>query len=74
MSISQILVLTGICGAFVVFAVLLAWGDYQTRNVSHGRAAKPQGATGSGLRMIKGAAGVSDAPAHASQAAVHQVN
>jgi hypothetical protein len=31
MSIGQIIVLTAIVGAFVVFAVVLAWGDYRAQ-------------------------------------------
>lgn len=34
MSLEQIIVISGIVGAFVVFAAVLAWGDYQTRHIT----------------------------------------
>ena len=34
MSITAIFVLVGIILAFIVFALVLAWGEYQTRNIS----------------------------------------
>ena len=34
MSIGQIIVLTAVVGAFVVFAVVLAWGDYRAQQVA----------------------------------------
>jgi len=37
MPISTILILAVIIAAFTLFAVVLAWGDYQTRNVSRER-------------------------------------
>jgi len=48
MDMSQIIVLSAIIAAFAIFAVVLAWGDYQTRNlkrtaqnVSEGQSAAP---------------------------------
>jgi len=35
MSVVAILCLSAIVGAFVLFAAVLAWGDYQTRNITH---------------------------------------
>jgi ABC-type phosphate transport system substrate-binding protein len=35
MPITAVFVLVGIVLAFAVFALVLAWGDYQTRNISH---------------------------------------
>ena len=34
MSIGQIIVLTAVIGAFVLFAVVLAWGDYRAQQVA----------------------------------------
>jgi hypothetical protein len=34
MSIGQIIVLTAIVGAFVVFAAVLAWGDYHAQHLA----------------------------------------
>jgi len=34
MSTTDILILAGIVAAFVVFAVILAWGDYQTMDIA----------------------------------------
>jgi hypothetical protein len=34
MSIGQIIVLTAVIGAFVVFAVVLAWGDYRAQQLA----------------------------------------
>ena len=47
MSIGEIISLTGIIVAFTVFAVVLAWGEHQTRNLSHnaGKAANSQPTT-----------------------------
>lgn len=35
MSVVAIICLSAIVGGFVLFAVVLAWGDYQTRNITH---------------------------------------
>ena len=56
MSISQIVILSVICGAFVLFAAVLAWGDHQTGKVSHNRAAKPQVAASPDLQLFTSAA------------------
>ena len=37
MPLMDALILTAICIAFVGFALLLAWGDYKTRNPKPGR-------------------------------------
>lgn len=55
MSITDIVFLCGICGGFVVFATILAWGDHQTRNMSRDRTQKPQVAAPPGLQISKGA-------------------
>jgi hypothetical protein len=34
MSTDQIIILTAIVAAFALFAAVLAWGDYQTRNLN----------------------------------------
>ena len=34
MSIGQIIVLTAVIGAFVLFAVVLAWGDYRAQQLA----------------------------------------
>jgi hypothetical protein len=34
MSIGQIIVLSAVIGAFVVFAVVLAWGDYRAQQLA----------------------------------------
>jgi len=39
MSSGEIVALSAICVAFVVFAAVLAWGDFQTRNIRHDKAA-----------------------------------
>ncbi len=53
MSTVQIAVLLIVCTAFVVFAVALAWGDYQTRNISHNRTARSQGSPPPKLQLLK---------------------
>ncbi len=35
MSTMQIVILSGVCVAFAVFAAVLAWGDYQTKDIRH---------------------------------------
>jgi hypothetical protein len=52
MSIGQVIVLAAIVGAFVLFAVTLAWGDYRTQRLvrrigerDRGDAALPAAAT-----------------------------
>jgi hypothetical protein len=34
MTMTSIIILAGIIIAFVIFALVLAWGEYQTRNIS----------------------------------------
>ena len=34
MSIGQIVVLTAVVGAFVLFAIMLAWGDYRAQQLA----------------------------------------
>lgn len=48
MSIGEIISLTGIIVVFTVFAVVLAWGEHQTRNLNRnaGKAANSQPTTG----------------------------
>lgn len=53
MSTAQIAILFAVCAAFVVFAVALAWGDYQTRNIRHNQPAKPQAAPPTRLQLLK---------------------
>jgi hypothetical protein len=40
MWIEQIVSLTAICAGFIVFAAVLAWGDFQTRHIRHNQATK----------------------------------
>lgn len=42
MSIIQITCLFAVVAAFAVFAVVLAWGDYQTRNIRHVQSDTPR--------------------------------
>ena len=41
MSIGEIISLTGIIVAFTVFAVVLAWGEHQTRNLNRNAGKSP---------------------------------
>jgi hypothetical protein len=66
MSIEQIVSLTAICAGFIVFAVVLAWGDFQTRHIRHNHAAKSSDAQ---LQRLKSAAA---APAPSLQTAAAQ--
>ena len=69
MSIIQIVSLSIVCAAFVVFAAALAWGDYQTRNISHNRPAKPQAASPVKLQLLQSEPAASQAPARSAQTA-----
>jgi multisubunit Na+/H+ antiporter MnhC subunit len=40
MPLSNVLILIGIVAAFALFAVVLAWGDHQTRNLPRHEAAR----------------------------------
>lgn len=68
MSIVEIVCLSGIIGAFVLFAVALAWGEHQTRHIDHpARRNEPrQAATGSGFATLKEAAAAANEPVHAA--------
>ena len=44
MPITDAVIVAAIVAAFIVFAVVLAWGEYQTRHLS--RPARPGGSTG----------------------------
>jgi hypothetical protein len=68
MSISQIVVLSAVCAAFAIFAVVLAWGDRQTRHITHNRPAKPQSASSLQVQSLKSAAAGSKASAQAMAA------
>jgi hypothetical protein len=46
MTLSTILVLAGIVGAFSTFGLVLAWGDYQTRHINRGKAEAEAAAAG----------------------------
>ena len=59
MSISQIVVLSAVCAAFAIFAMVLAWGERQTRNITPNRPAKPQGQSSSHVQSLKSAAAAS---------------
>lgn len=53
MSTMQIVILSGVCVAFVVFATVLAWGDYQTKDI---RRDAVDGKSSDGFGMLKKAA------------------
>ena len=62
MPLASAITLVAIIAAFVIFAVVLAWGEYQTRGLSRG--AKPAGRpTGQG-RVRGAAAGKVSEPAN----------
>ncbi len=67
MSTAQIVVLTGICSAFVVFAAVLAWGEHLTRNIGRDRGRKPQAAPGAKSPSLKIVAAEANMPAGVSQ-------
>ena len=57
MSILGIVCLSAIVGAFVLFAAVLAWGDYQTRHIAGQTRKAPQpSATQAGVAALKAAA------------------
>ncbi len=68
MSTLGIVCLSAIVGAFVLFAVVLAWGDYQTRHITHQD--KKQSArrdTQQAVAALKGAAAATAGePVHAA--------
>jgi len=67
MSIIGIICLVGIVGAFVLFAAVLAWGDYQTRHVTRPiRKEQQRQGTNAGYAVLKGAAAEAREPIHAA--------
>ncbi len=64
MSILGIVCLSAIIVAFVLFAAVLAWGDYQTRDITH-PTKRPQ-ATQAGVDALKDAAAEAREPVHAA--------
>lgn len=57
MSIGQIVAVCAVTGAFVLFAAVLAWGDYQTRDLTpNSRKKAPQNEPGAGFLALKNAA------------------
>ena len=62
-----IVTLCGIIAAFVVFAVVLAWGEYQTRGISHPQS---DAKSSDGFKMLKGAADSSRANTRSPQTAM----
>jgi hypothetical protein len=53
MTLSTILVLAFIIAVFSTFGLVLAWGDYQTRNVNRGKAEAEAAAAAAGARHDK---------------------
>jgi hypothetical protein len=72
MSTLQIVILIAICGAFTLFAVVLAWGEQQTRNVRHSRGGTPR--TDAKLQLLKNQAGAAAARARSSDVAPTPTN
>lgn len=67
MSVLGIVCLSAIIVAFVLFAAVLAWGDYQTHDISHPtRKAPRRQATQAGVAALKGAAAEVQEPVHAA--------
>jgi hypothetical protein len=66
MSIGEIVSLSAIIGAFLVFASVLAWGDYQTRGITHAPKARPRQAAQPGARTRQDAASETQEPIHAA--------
>jgi len=57
MSISQIVAVCAVTGAFIIFAAVLAWGDFQTRNLPpNGRKQVQPNEPGAGFMALKDAA------------------
>jgi hypothetical protein len=68
MSIVAIVCLIGIVAAFVLFAAVLAWGDYQTRDINPANRAvirPPRDTNEAVARLREVTAGVSE-PTHAA--------
>ena len=53
MTLSTILVLAFIVSAFSIFGLVLAWGDYQTRDINRGKAEAEAAAAAAGVRHDK---------------------
>lgn len=68
MSIVGIVCLSAIIGAFVLFAAVLAWGDYQTRHITRPirKERERQTATDAGFAALKDAAAKATEPIHAA--------
>lgn len=68
MSVIAIICLSAIVVAFVLFAVVLAWGEYQTRHIVHptrGEASAPRGTAG-GVVQLREIAKQAKEPIHAA--------
>lgn len=68
MSVVAIVCLTGIVAAFVLFGVVLAWGDYQTRNITHPPRAEKRAPAGTaaGVATLREVAKEAEEPIHAA--------
>ena len=66
MSTLRIVCLSGIIVAFVLFAAVLAWGDYQTRDITHPVKERQRPATQTGVDALKEAAAQAREPIHAA--------
>jgi hypothetical protein len=65
MSTIGFICLSGIIAAFVVFAVVLAWGDYQTRSLGRqNRADQQRAAAGAKIQALQNAGKSSKEVAH----------
>jgi hypothetical protein len=68
MSIIAIICLSAIVGAFVLFAVVLAWGEHQTRDIVHPIRSQSQAPrdTDAGLERLRELAKEASEPIHAA--------
>ena len=68
MSIVGIVCLSAIIGAFVLFGAVLAWGEHQTRHITHPirKERERQAASGEGFAALKDAAAKASEPVHAA--------
>ncbi|MFY9762478.1 MAG: hypothetical protein WBC94_15015 [Xanthobacteraceae bacterium] len=66
MSILGIVCLSGIIVAFALFAAVLAWGDYQTRDITHPVKERQRPTTQTGVGALKDAAAQAREPIHAA--------
>ena len=69
MPITSVVILAGIIFAFIVFAVVLAWGEYQTRHI--GRTSRQHFATSAQVHSLKKAAEDADCRGPAQKKAAH---